>query len=298
MFNSKHPQGEQANAECILPSDPEDIHPVIFDSIDASAIRSAALRTTGSAGPSGLDAHGWRRLCTAFKGASTDLCNLLAMAAKRICTSYVDPKCISPLLACHLIALDKNPGVRSMGIGEVARRIIAKAVLCVVRPDIQAASGCLQLCAGQISGVEAAVHAVRTAFESEENEAVLLVDASNAFNSLNRLVALHNIRRLCPPLATILINTYRAPTELFVGGDVILSQEGTTQGVPLAMHMYALAAIPLIKKLEGNSKQVWFADDAAVVGKITDLRERWDRLDVFGPGYGYFPNASKTWLVT
>ena len=127
---------------------------------------------------------------------------------------------------------------------------------------------------------------------------MLLVDASNAFNSLNRLVTLHNIRRLCPPLATILINTYRAPTELFVDGDVILSQEGTTQGDPLAMHMYALATIPLIKKLEGNSKQVWFADDVAAVGKITDLREWWDILDVFGPGYGYFPNASKTWLVT
>ena len=47
---------------------------------------------------------------------------------------------------------------------------------------------------------------------------MLLVDASNAFNSLNLQVALHNI---CPPLATILVNTYRAPTELFVDGDVL-----------------------------------------------------------------------------
>ena len=142
------------------------------------------------------------------------------------------------------------------------------------------------------------MHAVRTAFESEENEAVLLVDASNAFNSLNRQVALHNIRRLCPPLATILINTYRAPTELFVDGDTILSQEGTTQGDPLAMSMYALATIPLIKKLDGNYKQVWFADDAAAVGRIVDLRDWWDRISTYGPGFGYFPNASKTWLVT
>ena len=95
---------------------------------------------------------------------------------------------------------------------------------------MQDASGCIQLCGGQISGIEAAVHAVRSAFESDENEAVLLADASNAFNSLNRQVVLHNIQRICPPLATILINTYRAPTELFVDGDTILSQEGTTQG--------------------------------------------------------------------
>ena len=85
-----------------------------------------------------------------------------------------------------------------------------------MKPDIQDASGCLQMCRGQISGIEAAVHAVRTAFDSSDTEAVLMVDATNAFNSLNRQVALQNIRRLCPPLATILINTYRAPTELFV----------------------------------------------------------------------------------
>ena len=256
------------------------------------------MNITGSAGPSGIDAHGWRRLCTSFKGASSELCHSLALVARRICTSYVDPKSISPLLACRLIALDKNPGVRPIGIGDTVRRIIAKAVLLVVKPDIQEASGCLQMCGGQISGIEAAVHAVRTAFDSYDTEAVLLVDATNAFNSLNRQVALHNIRRLCPPLATILINTYRAPTELFVDGDPFFSQEGTTQGDPLAMPMYALATIPLIKKLKGNSKQIWYADDAAAIGKLADLRVLWDHLTREGPDFGYFPNPSKTWLVT
>ena len=66
-------------------------------------------------------------------------------------------------------------------------------------------------------------------FQQEETEAILLVDASNAFNCLNRLSALDNIRRLCPSLATALINSYRAP---FVDGDVLYSSEGTTQGDP------------------------------------------------------------------
>ena len=67
---------------------------------------------------------------------------------------------------------------------------------------------------------------------------------------------LHNIQRLCPSLATALINTYRAPPELYVDGDMIFSQEGTTQGDPLAMPMYALATIPLIKKLKSNVNDV------------------------------------------
>ena len=134
------------------------------------------------------------------------------------------------------------------------------------------------MCGGQISGIEAAVHTVRTTFDLDDTEAVLLVDATNAFNSLNRQVALHNIRRLCPSLATILINTYRAPTELFVDGDTLFSQEGTTQGDPLAMPMFALATIPFIKKLKGPSKQIWYADDAAAIGKLADLRAWWDHL--------------------
>ena len=290
--------GQTACANCILQSPPQEVHPVIFESFDASVIRTAAMNIIGSAGPSGIDAHGWRRLCTSFKGASSELCHSLTLVARRICTSYVDPKSISPLLACRLIALDKNRGVRPIGIGDTARRILAKAVLSGMKPDIQDASGCLQICGGQISGIEAAVHAVRTAFDSSDTEAVLLVDATNAFNSLNRQVALQNIRILCPPLATILINTYRAPTELFVDGDTLHSREGTTQGDPLAMPMYALATILLINKLKGNSKQIWYADDAAAVGKLAELRVWWDLLAREGPDFGYYPNPSKTWLVT
>ena len=75
---------------------------------------------------------------------------------------------------------------------QLARRIIAKAILGVVRPDIQEAAGALQLCAGQISSVEAAVHAVRCLFETE---AILLADVHNVFNSLNR----HPCRTHCSP---------------------------------------------------------------------------------------------------
>ena len=54
---SKHPESQPLYPDCILPSDPLSPHPVIFDSIDGCAIRSAALNIHGSAGPSGLDAH-------------------------------------------------------------------------------------------------------------------------------------------------------------------------------------------------------------------------------------------------
>jgi hypothetical protein len=72
------------------------VHPVIFDSITGKTIRSTALRTTGVAGPSGIDARGWRRLCTSFKTASDDLCHSLA---RRLSTVFVDPG-LAPLMSC------------------------------------------------------------------------------------------------------------------------------------------------------------------------------------------------------
>jgi hypothetical protein len=124
------------------------------------------------------------------------------------------------------------------------------------------------------------------------------VDACNAFNSLNRETALRNILHLCPPLGKVLVNTYRNNVELFIDGNTILSQEGTTQGDPLAMAMYAIAITPLIRSLEDEeTKQVWFADDATAGGGLTGLRRWWDRIIERGPAYGYYPNPSKTCLV-
>ena len=121
-------------------------------------------------------------------------------------------------MACRLIALDKCLGVRPIGIGEVARRIIGKATNTTISDDIQEAT---DMC----SGCEAAVHAMHQVFESPDTDGVLLVDASNAFNSLNRQTALLNIKRLCPTLSKALINTYRENIQLFIDGETIISQE-------------------------------------------------------------------------
>ena len=81
-------------------------------------------------------------------------------------------------------------------------------------------------------------------------------------------------------------------------GEVMFSREGTTQGDPLAMPMYAVATIPLIKRLPNSVSQVWYADDAAALGSITELRKWWDNLVDLGQSFGYFANSTKTWLVT
>ena len=101
-------------------------------------------------------------------------------------------------------------------------------------------------------------------------------------------------------MSTVLINIYRNATELFVDGSTLFSEEGTTQGDPLAMPMYAMATIPLINQLGTitDLKQVWYADDATAAGSLHSTRRWWNHLASVGPAFGYLPNASKTWLVT
>ena len=70
----------------------------------------------------------------------------------------------------------------------------------VVKEDIKKAAGCLQLCAGQGAGCEATIHAMHKIFESNDTEAILIVDAENAFNSINRKVCYITLNTCVPQL--------------------------------------------------------------------------------------------------
>lgn len=64
----KHPPRMPVDIDSITHEKPlSQFHPVIYDQLDANSIRKAALKTKGAAGPSGLDAYCWRRLCTYYK---------------------------------------------------------------------------------------------------------------------------------------------------------------------------------------------------------------------------------------
>ena len=141
--------------------------------------------------------------------------------------------------------------MRPIGIGEVTRRIAVKCISWVLCKDIQQAAGLLQAATGLQGGAEATIHSMKLIFEQESTDGVILVDASNAFNSLNRKAALHNIRIVCPKISTVFINTYRFPVHMFIqGGREILSVEDTTQGDHLAMSFYALGTSILLDRLK------------------------------------------------
>ena len=80
-----------------------------------------------------------------------------------------------------------------------------------------------------------------------------MVDASNAFNCLNRKAGLQKVR----------------------------SHEGTTQGDTTAMALYALSIMIMVKSIMNdvpNVKQVFYADDVAGGGDLVSTLKFWEVL--------------------
>ncbi len=251
VLKEKHPDSQPARQGSLLSGPVAKVEEVIFEAIDGDLIHRVAKTISGAAGPSGADAELWQRiLCSKqFKKKPEMLCEGIAELAKKLCRHAVNPDHLQSFTAGRLIPLAKKPsGVRPIGIGEVLRRIVGKAVTSILKHDLVASTAPVQVCAGLPGGVEAAIHAMRRIYEDPETEAILLVDAENAFNSLNRNVALHNIQRTCPEFSTYIINTYRKPAKLLIANsdELIFSEEGTTQGDTGAMGMYACSLMPLI----------------------------------------------------
>ena len=196
--------------------------------------------------------------------------------------------------------------MRPTDVGEVLRRIVGKVIVSILQDDIITTVGPLQVCAGQESGCEAAAHAMHKMYKEEHTEAVLLVDAANGFNFVNRKVFLHNINVVCPSISTYVQNCYTLPSRLFIiGGTEIKSSEGTTQGDPVTMPIYALGVIPIMlivlqitnTKTNFDAKMVAYADDFSAAGSISSLKYWWHALCKLGPKFGYFPEPAQSWLT-
>ena len=302
-LKEKHPQSEPLSEQGQLKGPIRTVPDHFFEPINEQEVLKATLKTKGSAGPSAMDADAFRRiLCSKnFSTCGKELREEIAILTKNLATKHFHPEILGPYVNSRLIPLDKNPGVRPIGIGEVLRRIVGKVISKHASEYIKEAAGPLQVCAGHGAGAEAAIHSMREVFEREGTDAVLLIDAANAFNKLNRATALYNIQIICPEISTYVINTYRHPSRLFItGGIEISSQEGTTQGDPLAMPWYALSTTTMISHLSHNSTnihQIWLADDAAGAGKIKNLHDWYDSLKKVGKHHGYEVNGSKCWLI-
>ena len=224
--------------------------------ITAETIEKVASHLSGAAGPRGTDAVDLSRWLLRHSAESQMLRNELAAMARWIANDHPPWADFRALMACRLVALDKEPGTRPVGIGEVYRRLFAKCVLEVYGSQATTVCGNLNLCAGLPAGIEGAVHAVTAVvvaaaademlpelltqpepllaappspetqnFMSDEvpdfdkadtTPVTLLVDVRNGFNELGRKTMLWTIRHTWTAGARFVFNCYRHSVQLIV----------------------------------------------------------------------------------
>ena len=110
VLRDKHPPAQPLWQDFLVTADPESspFHLVLFDALNGALIHSAALRTFGAPGPSGVDARVWCGFALLFISPSLNYVMLwlflLAVYLRSLST-------LTSFLSYILIALDKCPGV-------------------------------------------------------------------------------------------------------------------------------------------------------------------------------------------
>ena len=131
--------------------------------------------------------------------------------------------------------LKKDGGIRPLVVGECLRAVIAKVG---VRLALSAAATLQPLQVG-VGGagpwIQAAVLTMRSwADELREDELILKIDLSNAYNSVDRTSCLMEVRERCPALLHWANWCLAGSSDVYFGHQVIDCQTGVQQGDPLA----------------------------------------------------------------
>ena len=104
---------------------------------------------------------------------------------------------------------------------------------------------------------------------------MLLVNAVNAFNSLNHAAMLPHAHVHWLRCAHLLCNTYRGWSVLVLrsSSTFLYNKEGATQGDPLSMFMYVIGTLPSMYSLHdpGRWTQLWHTGDASAGGTLPEL---------------------------
>ena len=293
----KHPSG-------VPPSFPSDSVPSPVEVAEANVIKALRSFPTGTApGPSGLRAN---HLKEAVFCPSPDRANYAVLSLTKLINllcAGATPPAVSPHLcgASLFPCKKKDGGLRPIAVGEVLRRLTSKCVAKAVQSEALRVLAPLQVGVGVPAGCEAIVHSMADVLEDSsippEGRFTLLVDFSNAFNSVDRGAMFREVRSRIPSMAAWIENCYGSQPILHLGEQTILSSCGVQQGDPLGPLGFALALHPIVEKIKekvpGLLINVWYLDDGTLCGSLDDLAAALTIIEDEGPALGLHLNRSK-----
>ena len=174
---------------------------------------------------------------------------------------------LSHFLATRTIPISKKDGTpRPVGVGDVIRRIVLKSIDIYHRQMVL--SNCnLQYGNGFSSGCESIVHSIKNLSKnmSTTNHVILALDASNAFNVVDRNITLGIIHDKLPSLYLAAFNTYGSHSYTVMDDLTVPVEQGGSQGCPLAGTFFIIGLSLLVEKisseLKGSGRHAWLMDD-------------------------------------
>ena len=299
-MQAKHPQDDTPP----LPPSPVPAHIQITEAKVTRALRSFPNGT--SPGPSALRANHLKEavFCPSPDHAEAAL-PALCKVVNLLCSGQVLPEVIPHFCGAMLFASrKKSGGLRPIAVGEVLRRLTSKCISRAVRGDALRALTPLQVGVAVPAGCEAIVHAVNRVHEDStipsEAKWTLLLDFSNAFNSVHRGKMFEEVRAHIPSMAAWLECCYGAQPLLHFGNFTILSSCGVQQGDPLGPLAFALALHPIVERIKREVPSLlinaWYLDDGTLVGHADDLRAALAIVEEDGPARGLRLNRGKSLL--
>ena len=135
----------------------------IFIPVDITeeAVESVARKRLGISGPGGTDfeaLQGWLLKCGED---STRLRTSVVTFVDWLANGIPPWAAYRAFMSGQLIALDKQPHVRPVAVGETRRRLFAKIVLKVTGPEATMTCQDEHICAGLKAGIDSAIHMLR-----------------------------------------------------------------------------------------------------------------------------------------
>ena len=133
-----------------------------------------------------------------------------------------------------------------------------------------------------------------------DNCFILLVDFSNAFNSVDRSTLLREVRHRIPSITAWMEFCYGAQPILHLADCTILSCCGV-QGGPIGPLGFALVLQPIVERIQcevlGLLINAWYLDEGTLCGSPDDLAAALSIIEAEGPPRGLLLNRSKSLIV-